>query len=104
MAPREIMTRYAFLAVLALSVFLIAVIVGNGIFDDDLARPGYYRDTAPSNEAFYLTRTAEAANSALGTSAPENTHEGRGRGGNNPENHDRTPTPTIDWDAIEDDQ
>ena len=104
MAQRETLKRSVFVAALACCVLLIAVIWANGIFENDLNQPGYYRNTVPLNESFYLTRTAEYENYALGTPTPGREHEGHGRGGNGQESHTGTPTPTIDWDAREEDQ
>ena len=104
MERREVIKRYTLIATLVFCVLLIGVIWANGIFMDEFSQPGYYRNTVPVNESFYLTRTAEYKNYALGTPTPVREHEGHGRGGSNQVDHDSSPTPTIDWDAREEDQ
>jgi hypothetical protein len=106
MARSKELKKYILLGFVLVCVFLIAnnwmaALLG----ETDADNPYYYRSTAPVDESFYLTRTAEYANYALGTPTPETGHgEHSGGGGGGGEESHFTPTPTIDWDAREDDQ
>lgn len=109
MAHGKELKKYLLLGFVLVCVFLIANNWMTGLLGETNSdNPYYYRSTAPVNESFFLTRTAEYANYALGTPSPtpsqgEHSGGGGGGGGNNEESH-YTPTPTIDWDALEPDQ
>ena len=96
------MKKITFLTLLALCVILIAAVWADGLFGDDTSQPGYYRNTAPPLE--YATPTIVYEPNALGTPLPREDHQGHGRGGGKDQDHPGTPSPTIDWDAREDDQ
>lgn len=103
MAQREVIKKYIFFIAIIFCVFLISIIWINGFLGYQTMQPGYYRNTVPANDAFYLTRTAEYENYALGTPTPTGAHEGKGGGDHQGDHGDLIPTPTIDWDAREDD-
>ncbi|MBE9524305.1 MAG: hypothetical protein IMY76_04345 [Chloroflexi bacterium] len=104
-------------AFLTISLTMIALIWVSDLQDDASVNPGFYRNTLPPNEAFYLTRTAEFHNYELGTPQPNEIHNNGGgsqggkgnqdgeggQGGDHDEDPVHTPTPTIDWDAQEQD-
>jgi hypothetical protein len=90
------------------SVSLILMVWSNGLLDNEQGTPSYYRATIAIDDSMYVTLTAIAHNYELGTGTPERQHE-HGNGGEHEEStvvpgYTLTPKPTIDWDAIEQDQ
>lgn len=99
---QTLISKYLLIAFLIASFVLISLIWAQAVSGENAQSPGFYRNTAPANEAFYLTRTAEFSNYTLGTPTPKREHK---HGENeHSENASLTPTATIDWDAREDDQ
>lgn len=103
MAKDEMIKKSLFVAVLTLCVILIGIIWIQGIREADAGLPGYYRDTVPPDESSYPSPAAADAANPPGTPRPAESHGGHGRGRNHRDG-ELTPTPTIDWDAREEDQ
>lgn len=112
----EAITKIFFAAFMTISIGLIFFIWMDGLVDHEPKASSYYRATVSVNEPMYTTLTAVAKNYELGTGTPEgkNGHGGGvGGGGGGGEDHEEstpapaytpTPKPTIDWDAVEQDQ
>lgn len=90
-------------AVLIVCVILIGIIWFRGIREADAGLPGYYRDTLSSDESFYTTPTMADETNSPGTPMPAENHGSHSRGRKHREG-ELAPTPTIDWDAREEDQ
>ena len=93
------------------SVSLVFLIWADGLIEHEPETPSYYRATLAVNDSMYVTLTAVARNYELGTGTPEgkNGHGNGGGGGDHEEStpvpeFTPTPKPTIDWDAVEQDQ
>ncbi len=92
-----------FVAALTVCVILIGIIWIRGIREADTGLPGYYRESVSPDESSHPTHPFADETNPPGTPMPAENHGGHGRGRNHRED-DLTPTPTIDWDAREEDQ
>ena len=103
MAKSKDVRRFFLFSFLLISLGLIVTIWFNGVIEKEVARPGYYRNTLPVNEAYYMTVTAIYYDFSLGTPMPTKEAHSDHESENIVEVTPATPSPTIDWDAEEQD-
>jgi hypothetical protein len=104
MAKKKDVRRIFLFSFLTISLGLISSIWIDGVIDKEVARPGYYRNTAEVDESFYMTATAVYHNYSLGTPMPTNASHSDHSEVDTGDTISYTPSPTIDWDAEEQDQ
>lgn len=97
------MKKLLFIGFLLTSLALIVLIWADHLSGDQAGSPGYYRATQAVDAALYATRTAADQNLASVTPGPTRQHKHQ-NGNPAGQSVSLTPTPTIDWDAREDDQ
>lgn len=94
---RENMKMLALVGFILTSAALIVSIWAGGILENEFTNPSFYRSTTQAVEVTPMPATNQTPGQDDAVDGEHGGRGGHGAGG-------LTPTPTIDWSIIEDDQ